>query len=126
MNDEFIDYTNSIINWEKKNDDYDETYGTTPIELKFSSFDEFNNEMEKARVNLETFNVKKLILKDVKEDFFMLKNVEGGAGFFVSEKLKKEIEDVGCTGIEFQPSELSYNEWLAPGGERERVYGKSW
>ena len=38
---------------------------------------------------------------------------------------KKEIEDAGCTGIEFQPIELSYNEWSAPGGEREKIYGKA-
>jgi hypothetical protein len=43
----------------------------------------------------------------------------------VSEKLKQEIEDVGCTGIEFQPIELSYNERTAPGGEREKLYGKA-
>ena len=54
----------------------------------------------------------------------MLKYVNGGIGYYVSEKLKQEIEDAGCTGIEFQPVELSYNEWTAPGGEREKVYGK--
>ena len=31
---------------------------------------------------------------------------------------------VGCTGIEFQPAHLSYNEWVARGGERDRIYGK--
>ncbi len=43
--------------------------------------------------------------------------------FFVSEKLKQEIEQAGCTGIEFQPSHLSLNEWFH--NEREKIYGKA-
>ena len=52
----------------------------------------------------------------------MLNYVFGGK-YFISEKLKQEIEDAGCTGIEFQPSYLSLNEWLH--SEREKVYGKA-
>lgn len=64
------------------------------------------------------------LIDDVKEDFFVLLNVEGGIKYVVSEKLKLEIESNECTGIEFMPVELSQNEWLAKEGERERVYGK--
>ena len=53
----------------------------------------------------------------------MLQYVEGGIKYVVSDKLKKEIEDSGCTGIEFQPIELSINEWLQ-GGEREKIHNK--
>ena len=36
-------------------------------------------------------------------DFFSLTSVlDGGIGFFVSEKLKFEIEAAGCTGILFK------------------------
>lgn len=62
------------------------------------------------------------IKEGVTEDFFMIKF---SVKFVVSERLKKEIEDAGCTGIEFQPTQLSYNEWTAPGGERELIYGKT-
>jgi hypothetical protein len=31
--------------------------------------------------------------------------VSAGVGYFVSEKLKEEIESAGFTGIEFQPIE---------------------
>lgn len=55
------------------------------------------------------------------QDFFMIKF---SVKFVVSEKLKREIEAAGCTGIEFQPTELSFSEWTAPGGEREKIYGK--
>ncbi|MEH3112547.1 hypothetical protein [Pedobacter terrae] len=50
-------------------------------------------------------------------------DVEGGVKYIVSEQLKKEIEEPGCTGIEFMPTDLSLNEWLQ-GGARERIYGK--
>lgn len=62
------------------------------------------------------------IKEGVTEDFFMIKF---SVKFVVSERLKKEIEDAGCTGIEFQPTELSFDEWTAPGGERELIYGKT-
>ncbi|WP_374172155.1 hypothetical protein [Flavobacterium tructae] len=64
------------------------------------------------------------IKKDFLSDFFLLLNTENGIGYIVSEKLKKEIENAGCTGIEFQPVELSLIEWLH-GGEREKIYGKA-
>ena len=75
---------------------------------------------------MEITSVNNIYLNDnINEDFFMLRYVEGGVKYIVSEKLKKEIEDAGCTGIEFQPVELSQNEWLMPNGEREKIYGKS-
>lgn len=61
---------------------------------------------------------------DLPEDVFSLRYVEGGMKYFVSQKLKSDIEQSGCTGIEFQPIELSITEWLQ-GGEREKVYGKA-
>ena len=71
---------------------------------------------------MEVVTINSIFLNErVNEDFFLLKN---GVKYIVSEKLKQEIEDAGCTGIEFQPVEMSYNEWIAPGGEREKVYGK--
>jgi hypothetical protein len=87
-------------------------------------------ESEKKRIEEmgypNNISIEKIQLKnDITEDFFVLLNVEGYVKYIVSEKLKKEIEDAGCTGIEFQPIELSLNEWLAPGGEREKKYGKA-
>lgn len=71
---------------------------------------------------IEVVTINSIFLNErVNEDFFLLKK---GVKYIVSEKLKQEIEDAVCTVIEFQPVELSYNEWTAPGGEREKVYGK--
>ncbi|WP_316851669.1 imm11 family protein [Pedobacter agri] len=61
--------------------------------------------------------------EDLIHDFFALGHVEGGVGYFVSERLKKVIEEQSLTGIEFKPSELNLGEWL--GGTRERIYGKA-
>ena len=63
------------------------------------------------------------ILPEIDEDFFVLTEVEGGAKYIASEKLKAFIEQQRCTGIEFMPLELKLTEWLQ-GGVRETVYGK--
>ncbi|WP_026705422.1 imm11 family protein [Flavobacterium soli] len=120
FNQDYIDLKNSEIIHRKKKDGG----GTIPIQLNIESIIDFENAIEKAREKLEIITIEKLQLNDVKEDFFILNYVDGGIGYLVSETLKQEIEDAGCTGIEFQPTELSYNEWIAPGGEREKVYGK--
>lgn len=62
------------------------------------------------------------LLPETDQDFFALLNVGGGVKYIVSERLRKEIEKAGCTGLEFMPVELTLNEWLQ-GGEREKAYG---
>ena len=43
------------------------------------------------------------LIENPEVDFFSLRNMRrGGVGFFVSERLKSEIEDHGCTGIEYE------------------------
>ncbi|CAA7195415.1 imm11 family protein [Chryseobacterium potabilaquae] len=123
FNQEFINFKRSRIIYEKKDDDFDITYSTRNIDLSINDNDEFNIYVEKAKENIEKITIDKLILNEeiINEDFFALRNVTGGIGYYVSEKLKKEIEDAGCIGLEFQPSYLSYYEWRT---EREKVYGK--
>lgn len=107
-----------------------ETKHTFDLErdLKIESYEHFNQ--VKNEINFKGYPfgilIKEIVLKSEHDfDFFALLNVEGGVKYIASEKLKQEIEDAGCTGIEFQPIELSYNEWIAPSGEREKVYGKA-
>ncbi len=124
LNQEFINFKQSKIIYEKKDDDFNQTYSIKNIELEISDYDEFNLFIEKAKDKLEVVTIEEVAIKDiVDEDFFALKYVSGGLGYYVSEKLKEEIEESGCTGIEFQPSHLSLNEWLH--SEREKVYGKA-
>lgn len=69
--------------------------------------------------------IERLKLKEnITNNFFSLLHVEGGVKYIVSEKLKKEIENSGCTGVEFMPVEMRLTEWLQ-GGEREKVYKKA-
>jgi len=120
-----IDIKNSKIKYDKKADDYKFTFRTETKYLSFDNYEDFNDALNKALSNNEFFYIEKIELKqNIQENFFMLKNVEGGVQYIASEKLKKEIEDANCTGIEFQPIELSLNEWLH-GGEREKIYGKA-
>jgi hypothetical protein len=50
--------------------------------------------------------IEKLVFKKIiNENVCTIERVRGGAGYFVSEKLKAEIESAGCTGIEFHPIE---------------------
>lgn len=66
----------------------------------------------------------KFTLKESGKDFFVISGIEGGFQFFVSETLKQEIDAANCTGIEFMPATLTFNEWAIRGGLREQIYGK--
>ncbi|UPQ80067.1 hypothetical protein M0M57_04345 [Flavobacterium azooxidireducens] len=124
FNQEFIDFSKCKIIYQEKEADFEVSYLINEKVVFISNQDEFYALIKKARIKDEIIWIEKLELNNVNEDFFILKYVNGGVGYFVSETLKQEIEDAGCTGIEFQPVELSYNEWTAPGGEREQVYGQ--
>jgi hypothetical protein len=120
FNNDYIDFLNSKILLEEITSE-----SINSVYLSINSLKDYELKIEELR-DKKGFNLKieKLLLsKDkINNDFFMIKYSFSGI-YFVSEKLKKEIEDVGCTGIEFQPIELSLTEWLH-GGQRERVYGK--
>jgi hypothetical protein len=45
---------------------------------------------------------------NIREHFFLLENVDGGVGYYVSEDLKNQIVEMGCTGVQF--TELPYSE----------------
>lgn len=96
--------------------------GTHQSSIKIHDLSHFKRLLEEDNLEGKLY-VNKIVLNNlVSRDFFLLRNVEGGAKYVVSEKLKYEMEDVGCTGIEFQPIELSLAEWLNE-GERTRIYG---
>lgn len=117
---QFIDYSKSDI--------YKTEYTVNKTEkILINTYSEFLNKRNQIHkqgypsdIFIENFNLN----QNVTEDFFAILNVMGGVNYIVSEKFKQEIEYAGCTGIEFQPIELSYQEWVAPGGMREKIYGK--
>ena len=125
FNHEHIDFEKSIISYEKQSDDYNVSSKREKLYLDLSNLSEFMKYVEIAKPKAEMVGIEKLFLNNnVSDNFFILRYVFGSK-YFVTETLKQEIEDAGCTGIEFQPIELSYNEWTASGGEREKIYGKS-
>ncbi|MBS7787088.1 hypothetical protein KIH23_07240 [Flavobacterium sp. CYK-55] len=96
-------------------------------QLKIASLDEFLKAKQEIEERGFPYGIKidKLALNTKTNlGFFALGHIEGGVKFLVSAEVKQAIEISGCTGIEFRPAELSYNEWLKPGGEREKQYGK--
>ncbi|TGD58260.1 imm11 family protein [Flavobacterium humi] len=117
----FIDFDKSTISARIQK----EGGGTERKTLEINSLDDFMNSLNfyKEKGGIITIN-NVYLNNDIEDDFFILSNVEGGIKYIVSEKLKKEIEDANCTGIEFQPVGLSINEWLGKNGEREKIYGK--
>ena len=117
---EFIDYSRSDVFLMKQT-------LRKVRELQIENYSDFQREAKEIKEMGYPFNIsiKKFSLSEaIEKDFFLLRYIEGGTGYFVSERLKQEIEEAGCTGIEFQPAHLSYDEWVVRGGERDKVYGR--
>jgi hypothetical protein len=91
---ENVDFTNSEI--------WLETHGNTKISKVFiNSIDEFEQVKTKHKLP-ERISIEKIELKkEIKNNFFILRHIATGSGYFISEKLKNEIEQAGCTGIRF-------------------------
>lgn len=116
-NIEYIDFSKSKISVGIRKKEG----GTEKKPLHINTLVEYLKAIETHKEKMEIVVIDNLYLNtNVNDDFFFI-NTPGM--YVVSEKLKKEIEDANCTGIEFQPIELSINEWLQ-GGEREKVYEK--
>lgn len=66
----------------------------------YKHFDSLIKEMQLP----ERLSITKVSLIDqCNKDLLVLSWVEGGIGFYVSKKIKSEIENSGCTGIQFSP-----------------------
>ncbi|MDY0986682.1 hypothetical protein SOM12_04590 [Flavobacterium sp. CFBP9031] len=96
-------------------------------ELDIKNFNEYLNMKEiidEEGYPKGIFIEKFTLVNNVDEDFFFLTNVQGGVSYIVSEKLKINLEEENCTGIEFMPIEIQLSEWLH-GGERDKIYGST-
>lgn len=92
---EFIDFENSSI--------WIEGLGNSKInKIDINNYNEYNN-LKNSLLYPERISIHyyKLIDK-LNQNFFQLANVKDGNFNIVSEKLKNEIENENCTGIEFE------------------------
>ena len=63
--------------------------------------------MMKKLVWPEWLSISRLVMCRGQRDLLVLQRVYGGVGYYVSERLKYEIEEAQCTGIEFEEIEMS-------------------
>jgi hypothetical protein len=78
--------------------------------VEFKSVNEYllalnENKKDAIRIGFPSFKpliINKIaIIENCDIDFFSIERVQGGIGYFVSEKLKVQIEEADCTGIVF-------------------------
>ncbi len=117
FNLEGVDFRNSKLVTRKRNLDK-----TTYLEVQeINDLKEFNYKINQG----EKLSFSKILIKEDKnQDFFPLRYTLSGINFLVTKELRCKIEDDDCSGMEFRPSELSFNDWMVSGGEREKSYGK--
>lgn len=98
---EVINFKDSII----------EVYGQGNIKIRDVQINDLEDfDMARKKIKLpHGLGIKTLVLKEnIPYDFFVLSWVQGGVDYFVSERLKYEIEDAGCTGMVFTKPEERY------------------
>lgn len=112
---ELIDFEKTTFSLRKRK----EGGGTEQLKVNIDSYEDFLQKLSYYNEKKEILKAEKVYLqKNIDVDFIVLKNP---IKYVVSEKLKEEIEDSGCTGIEFMPLDMKLSDWLQ-GGEREKVY----
>jgi hypothetical protein len=97
----FLDFSNSEIVLKKR----DENRKAYKEIININSLGEFNQLLSKKKeLNYNQCNIEKIKFdhKKVSEHFFVLTEVSGGVGYFVSKELKEQIEGQGCTGLNFK------------------------
>lgn len=93
---EFINYAQSRI----------ELVGLGSQKIKdvlIKDYKHFDALMKEIKLPQRLSITKVSLIDECNKDLLVLSWVEGGIGFYVSKKIKSEIENSGCTGIQFSP-----------------------
>lgn len=100
-----LDFDNDKIDYDKSKIEVHSLGGTKMFDIKITSYQHF----EQVKLKLEypeRIYIRKVIVNNLTLDnFLFFEKVYGGVGYYVSEKLKAEIESAGCTGVDFEPLE---------------------
>lgn len=96
---------NEKLNYEKSHIELQESL-TKISDITFKSYDDYLNYSKNLQWPNHLFITKLVLKKEISQHFFAIKDVYlGGIGYFISESLKEEIINAGCTGFEFEPVE---------------------
>jgi len=80
-----------------------EGIGSKQLEsLNIQSAEEFSGKAAATRLPERLRIIRPALVPDIDDDFFALHPVTAGIGFYVSGKVKQEIETMGLTGISFE------------------------
>jgi hypothetical protein len=100
-----FDFNNELINFRNSTIEIEGVGGIKLRDISINNFEEYTS-IANSLVMPERLSIKKLVLQNnIQQDLILLIKVYGGIGYYVSEKLKQEIEATGCTGIVFEPVE---------------------
>ncbi|KIA91158.1 hypothetical protein OC25_23155 [Pedobacter kyungheensis] len=115
---ENVDFLQSNVSTRKPKPEGGGTY-LEPV--KVNTLGEFNTYLTAQGRDSWRTSIDHVYFKtETTDDVFALANVEGGVGYYVSERFKTAVEQQGFTGIEFAPSTLNMVEWLH--NERKKHY----
>ncbi|MFY7665485.1 hypothetical protein [Flavobacterium sp.] len=115
---ELIDFKNSKIKQRFIN-----TEGLSDYkEVSYSDLDTFLKDLKEKNLEGKISIINLAISNSENLDFFFIRYTYGSIKYIVSDRLKTALVNAGITGIEFQPTHYSLNEWYAS-EEREKIYG---
>jgi hypothetical protein len=98
-------FNNILINFKKSRIEIDGIGGVKLREILVEDFDKYIF-LSNSLAMPERLVIRQVVLNvGIKENLILLSDGPGGIGYYVSEKLKTEILEAGCTGIEFEPVE---------------------
>lgn len=90
-----IDYSKSLVEIQG--------LGNQPLrEIKIDNLTHFEEVQSTLKLPERVFIKTVALSKNLTKDLIILRWVSGGIGYYVSDSLKQQIEDAGCTGIDFE------------------------
>ncbi|WP_412468548.1 hypothetical protein [Pedobacter sp. KLB.chiD] len=118
---ELVDFKQSEVTTRKRSPEggfYFERVDISTL-TEFNDYLASQSDLERWKTIINRVNISESASKDI----FVLTHVEGGLGYYISERVKQALLVHGITGIEFKPINLTSNEWLHE--YRSAIYGKA-
>lgn len=95
--------------------------------IKIKDLNDFQLKSEKFNGSVDNtiFQMTRLFVNDQfsEYDLFIMNKMGSGINYVVSERLKTAMEKVGVTSMNYRPTEITEQEWMADSNERFQRYG---